>query len=212
MIIREALMTKLPAIDESEAPGLVLQMQAVGLTDDQFECLCRENNDLVFEMTAQGELIIMSAGGVETSWRNAIIARELGNWAKRDGNGLAFDSSGIFILPSGAKRAPDASWLSKSRWRSIRSENRRPFAHICPDFVVELRSPSDSVRYLSRKMEEYIRNGAGLGWLLDPIENVASIFRPGAEAERIKSPAILSGDPVLPGFKFDFTEILNPPE
>ena len=205
-------MARPPAIEEDLQIPLALNMRDVRLTDDQFAHLCSDNRDIHFEMTAQGELLIMPPAYSETGWRNAKITQHLGNWTDRDGTGLSFDSSAIFKLPNGAKRAPDGAWISKSRWRELPKEDRRKFAPICPDFVIELRSASDRLRDVRKKMEEYMSNGARLGWLLDPLENCATIYLPGKAPERVESPAILSGDPVLPGFRFDFREILNSPE
>jgi len=113
----------------------------------------------------------------------------------------------MFTLPTGAKRSPDGAWISKSRWDRLTEEEKDSFTRICPDFVIELRSKSDRLGKLKEKMEEYIANGARLGWLLDPLDNCAYVYRAGLSTERIESPTILTGDPVLPGFKFDFREI-----
>ena len=112
-----------------------------------------------------------------------------------------------FTLPNGAKRGPDAAWMSRERWNRIPEEQQEKLAPVCPDFVVELRSPSDRLSDVQAKMEEYIANGARLGWLLDPFDNCATIYRPGRPPERIENPTVIHGDPVLPGFHFDFREI-----
>jgi Uma2 family endonuclease len=122
---------------------------------------------------------------------------------------VCFDSSSEFTLPNGAKRAPDGSWIPKSRWDRLSKEEKETFTKICPDFVIELRSPSDRLADVEEKMEEYIANGAQLGWLLDPIENRATVYRPNESPKRIDSPSILTGEPVLTGFIFDFREILD---
>ena len=201
-------MARLPAIETDTAVRLVLNVQSIGLTDDQFLRFCSDNGDFRFEMTAQGELIIMPPAGGETGAQESKIIQRLANWAEQDGTGLCFSSNAGFVLPNGAKRSPDAAWIPKHRWIKLPKEERKKLAHICPDFVVELRSPSDRVSDTRGKMEEYIANGARLGWLLDPISNCAYIYRPGQSAERIESPTIIGGDPVLPGFKFDFREIV----
>src|SRR5438128_640728 len=110
--------------------------------------------------------------------------------------------------PNGAKRAPDVSWILRRRWNSLTEDGQESFSPICPDFVVEVRSPADRIHRLKAKMEEYVANGARLAWLLDPIENEACIYRPAQPVEEVHHPEILSGDPVLPGFRFDFREIL----
>jgi len=201
-------MARLPAIERDTSAVAVLDIHDVGLTDDQFLLLCRDNEALRFEISAQGELIIMSGGNPETDHKNAEITWQLGDWAKQDGTGVFFGSSGIFTLPNGAKRIPDGAWILKSRWHRFTKEERSKLPVICPDFVIELRSPSDRLRELHEKMEEYIENGAELGWLLDPIENRATIYRRGQPPETIDNPTIIGGDPLLAGFRFDFTEIL----
>ena len=200
-------MARSPVTETQTDFRLVLSVRSVGLTDDQFFRLCSDNRDLRIEMTAQKELIIMSPTNPKTGWRNAKITMRLGIWAEQDGTGVVFDSSAIFTLPNGAKRSPDASWIPKSRWNLVDDEDE--FHEICPDFVIELRSISDRLRDVEEKMEEYIANGSKLGWFLDPFKNRAVIYRPGQRPERIEDPGILSGDPVLPGFQFDFREILT---
>jgi Uma2 family endonuclease len=200
-------MARPPVIEAPTTFRIVLNVRSVGLTDDQFFQLCSDNRDLRIEMTAKKELIIMSPTNMETGRKNATINQRLSNWAEQDGRGYCFDSSEL-TLPNGAKRSPDACWIPKSRWNRLTKEEKEKFTEICPDFVLELRSSSDRLPDLQEKMEEYIANGAKLGWLLDPIENCAIIYRPGQAAERIDKPAILSGEPVLPGFKFDFNEIV----
>jgi len=198
-----------PATETDTAFRLVLSLRSVGLTDDQFFRLCSDNRDLRIEMTAQKELIIMSPTNPKTGWRNAKITARLVVWAEQDGTGVVFDSSAIFTLPNGAKRSPDASWIPKSRWNRLTEEEQEEFTEICPDFVIELRSISDRLRDVEEKMEEYMANGSKLGWFLDPYKNRAVIYRPGQRPEGIESPTILSGDPLLPGFKFDFREIVT---
>ena len=154
-------------------------------------------------------MVIMSPTKPRTGRRNAVIGGQLYNWTKSDGTGLSFDSNSLFTLPNGAKRSPDASWISKKRWRHLSDEERDSFCPICPDFVIELRSASDRLKNLKEKMEEYIANGARLGWLLDPFNRCAYIYRPNQPPEKVRNPARIGGDPVLPGFDFDFTEIVE---
>jgi Uma2 family endonuclease len=200
-------MARPPAIEAEAGFRVVLDVRSVGLTDDQFFRLCSDNHDLRIEMTAQKELIIMSPTNMETGRKNATINARLFNWAEQDGTGYCFDSSSELTLPNGAKRSPDACWIPKNRWNRLTKEEKEKFTEICPDFVIELRSTSDRLADVEEKMQEYIANGARLGWLLDPIENRAIIYRPDQSPECIEKPAVLSGDPVLPGFKFDFNEI-----
>jgi len=159
-------------------------------------------------MTAKGELTVMSPTNPETGRKNATITPRVWNWTMRDGTGVCFDSSSVFTLPNGAKRPPDGAWIPKSRWDRFAKEKKEQFTEICPDFVIELRSPSDRLADIEEKMEEYIAYGARLGWLLDPVENRATIYRPDQQPQRIDNPATVTGEAVLPGFNFDFKEIL----
>jgi Uma2 family endonuclease len=138
------------------------------INDDDFFEFCQANRDLRIERTKEGELIIMPPTGGETGGRNFELTGVFRNWVKSDGTGKGFDSSTCFTLPNGAMRSPDLSWVKLDRWNALTDEERKKFL-LCPDFVVELRSPSDIVDALKEKMEEYIENGAQLGWLIDPV-------------------------------------------
>lgn len=185
---------------EQEKPfAVALDLHSVGLTDEQFYQLCQDNEDLRLELTAEGELIIMPPTGGSTGSRNATITARITVWAEKDGTGLSFDSSTMFILPNGAKRSPDGSWVSRERWDALSQEERDKFVPLCPDFVLELRSPSDSLSFLQDKMDEYISNGAGLGFLLDAKAKRVYVYRPGQPVESLDNPRTLSGDPELPG-------------
>jgi Uma2 family endonuclease len=186
---------------------LVLDVHAVGLTDEQFFRLCLDNGELRFELTADGEMIIMPPTGSETGWQNAKITQRLGNWAEDDGTGLVFDSSTGFTLPNGSKRSPDASWIRRERWDALTREEQQWFAPICPDFVLELRSPSDDLATVQEKMLEYLANGAQLGLLLDPETRSVHIYRQGQPIEHLENPESLAGDPALPGFVLDTRDI-----
>jgi Uma2 family endonuclease len=188
-------------------PNLELKLD-IDLSDEQFFQLCQNNRDLKFERTADGDLIIMVPTGSETSKRNFDLAVQLGIWNRKTGLGVAFDSSGGFRLPNGADRSPDASWVRRERWDALTSEQKEKFAPLCPDFVVEIRSPSDALSKLQEKMREYIENGARLGWLLDRKNQQVEIYRPNQEVEILQSPKTLSGEDVLPGFVLDLSEIL----
>jgi len=181
--------------------ALSLNLQSVvDLTDEQFYQLCQNNHTLRFERTATGELIIMPPVGGETSNRNGRLTQQLFNWTDSDGTGIAFDSSGGFKLPNGSDRSPDAAWVTWERWNALTPEQKIRFAPLCPDFVVELLSPSDSLKDTQDKMREYRDNGARLGWLINRKSRQVEIYRPGEEVEVIDSPATLSGEMVLPGF------------
>ena len=179
------------------------------LTDDQFFELCQINRDLRIERTAQGGLSIMSPAGGDSSALNAEITIQLGTWAKRDGTGRTFDSSGGFVLPDGAVRSPDAAWVSRARLASLTAEQRMKFLPLCPDFVIELRSPTDSLPVLQDKMREYVENGARLGWLVDPPGGQVFVYRPDAPVERLVEPDSVSADPVLRGFRLEMDELRN---
>ena len=147
-----------------------------------------------------------------TGNQNAGITARVALWAEEDGSGVAFDSSAGFTLPNGAVRSPDASWILKSRLAELTEEQRQGFWHICPDFVIELRSSSDRLSVLRRKMEEYIENGARLGWLIDPLDPLCRVYvyRPNVSAEVLDRPETLSGEPELPGFKLDLKLVWQP--
>ncbi|MBG1267166.1 Uma2 family endonuclease [Nostoc sp. WHI] len=180
----------------------------IELTDEQFFQLCQNNRDLRLERTAEGELIIMPPTGWESGNRNSKLTQRLGNWADADGTGLTFDSSTGFKLPNGANRSPDASWVSQERLEALNPDPAR-FLPMAPDFAVELRSASDSLKSVQEKMQEYIDNGVRLGWLIDPQNQQVEIYRPGQDVEVLQSPTSLSGENVLPGFVLDLTQILS---
>ncbi|MGH2544342.1 MAG: Uma2 family endonuclease [Ardenticatenaceae bacterium] len=186
---------------------LRLDVESVGLTDEQFYRLCQDNPELRIELTANRELVIMSPTGSKTRWRNSRLNQRLANWAEQDGTGLSFDSSTGFTLPNGAKRSPDASWVRRAIWEALSEEEQEGFAPLCPDFVVELRSLGDDLSTLQNKMAEYIANGARLGWLLDPRHRRVYVYRPGQPVEHQDDPATIHGDPVLRGFVFQIREL-----
>jgi Uma2 family endonuclease len=179
------------------------------LTDEQFYYLCLANRDLRLELTAQGDLIVMPPAGGGTGKRNSDLNIELGLWNRAAKLGFVFDSSTGFKLPNGATRSPDASWVSKERWESLTPQQQEQFPPLCPDFVVELRSPSDAISQLRDKMQEYLTNGCRLGWLIDPQTQQVEIYRPNQAVEILQSPTTLSGEDVLPGFALDLTQIIS---
>ena len=148
------------------------------LTDELFTQLCQANPLMRLERSAEGELVIMAPAGMESSGRNLILTGQLFVWVQKTGLGKAFDSSAGFTLPNGAIRSPDASWITRERLNTLTREQRERFAPICPDFVAELRSPSDEVDILREKMEEYRECGARLGWLIDPWSRRVEIYGP----------------------------------
>jgi Uma2 family endonuclease len=183
------------------------------LTEDLMLELCGLNDELRIEVNARGELELMAPTHTDTGNRNNGISAYLYIWAESDNTGLTFDSSSGFTLPNGALRSPDASWVLKSRLAELPETERFKFSPICPDFVIELRSPSDRLRDIQAKMEEYLENGARLGWLIDPIDpnHRVYIYRPGVPVEVLEAPETLSGDPELSGFVLEMQRIWEPP-
>ncbi|PMB07918.1 hypothetical protein CEN40_17685 [Fischerella thermalis CCMEE 5205] len=189
--------------------ALILNLRpAIDLTDEQFFQLCQNNRDLRLERTAEGDLIIMPPTGWESRNRNAKLTARLELWTEADGTGLAFDSSTGFKLPNGANRSPDASWVRKERIEALNPDPAK-FLPMAPDFVVELRSASDSLEILQQKMQEYIGCGVRLGWLIDIQNQQVEIYRVGQKVEVLESPLSLSGEDVLPGFVLELKGILS---
>ena len=179
------------------------------LTDEQFEKICQANRDLKLERTAKGDLVIMALTGGDTGRRNIKLSARLENWSDESNLGVAFDSSTGFRLPNGAIRSPDAAWVRLDRWQALTSEQRQKFVPLCPDFVVELASPSDEVEDIREKMQEYLANGLQLGWLIAPATQTVEIYRPNQPIEILNQPATLSGENILPEFVLNLTGILT---
>ncbi len=177
------------------------------MTSDEFWEFCSKNPKLNAELTKEGEIIIMPPTGWETSDRNAELTTQLRIWAKKDKRGKTADSNGGFILPNGATRSPDSSWILKSRLETFSKEQLKKFLPLCPDFVVEMTSPSDSLSETQEKMLEYIENGAQLGWLIHSKTKQVFIYRLNEEVEMLENPIKVSGNPLLKGFELDLTEI-----
>ncbi|NET60430.1 MAG: Uma2 family endonuclease [Symploca sp. SIO2E6] len=178
------------------------------VTPEQFAALAASNRELRLEKGAGGELIVNPPTGWETGKRNSRISGQLDRWDEENENlGQVFDSSTGFILPNGATLSPDASWVSQKRWEALTPEQKGTFAHICPDFVVELRSASDTLKSLQEKMQEYLDNGAVLGWLIDPQHRKVEVYRLGSEVEVLSNPVELSGEEVLPGFRLNLRRV-----
>ena len=185
-----------------------IKIDALGELDDQhFFQLCRDNPELKFERNATGELIVMAPTGGETGRVNIQLAAELFNWNQRTDLGVCFDSSTGFKLPSGAERSPDLAWIKKSRWLVLTPKQREVFPPIAPDFVLELRSPSDNRVTLQAKMREYMANGVRLGWLIDRPNQQVEIYRPDRAVEGLTLPVTLDGENVLPGFRLELEPI-----
>jgi Uma2 family endonuclease len=182
--------------------GMVVDFSplATKVSDEEFAELCRLNPELQIERTSEGELVIVAPTGGKTGLRNAKLTLAFGLWAESTGTGQSFDSSTLFSLPNGARRSPDLSWIRNERWEALSPEQQEQFPPLCPDFMIELRSKTDSLKSLTEKMEEYVANGAQLGWLIDPFERKVHIYRPGMAAEILNDPETVSGEPLLKGF------------
>ncbi|MFB2875587.1 Uma2 family endonuclease [Floridanema aerugineum] len=198
----------LETVSPPEITPLVLQMSpAIEMTDEQFFNFCQQNQNYQIERTANGEITIMPPTGSETGNRNFDLIVQLGIWTRQNGTGIGFDSSAGFTLPNGAIKSSDAAWIKLEKWQSLTPEQQQKFAPICPDFIVELRSPSDNLQTLKDKLQEYIDNGTSLGLLIDRKNRQVYIYRPNAEIECLDNPATINCQPVLPGFILDLSTI-----
>jgi Uma2 family endonuclease len=193
--------------DDAYIPPELIALTHEPVTPEQFEELCREYRKLRLELTSTGELIVMPPAGSQTGRRNAHLTYQLEAWCRQDGTGVSFASCAGFTLPNGAIRSPDASWIKREKWDSLTEQQKERFGPFCPDFVAELSSPSDRLSELRNKMVEYMENGASLGWLIDPLKRQVYVYRPNEEVVILENPEIVSGDPLLPGFKLDLTQI-----
>jgi Uma2 family endonuclease len=179
------------------------------ITDRQFEQLCAQNQDTKFEMTSQGELIVMSPTGSESGRQNADLLTQISIWNRQTKLGVVFDSSTGFTLPNGAKRSPDVSWIEISRWNELTRKQKRGFAPIAPDLALELLSPNDRLQDTQQKMREYLKCGIKLGWLIDPDETRVEIYRLGKDLEILDSPRNLSGEDLMPGLVVELDEVFK---
>lgn len=182
---------------------LTIDVSAAGLTDDQFYSICRQNEVLRFEMTAQGDLIVMSPVGGVSGDREMWLGAKVWNWNDGAQLGKVFSSSTIFQLPNGAKRSPDVAWIALNRWAALSEAEQEKFPPLAPDFVIELRSRTDDLATLQAKMQEYLDNGVQLGWLFDPQNQQVEIYQPGQPVEVRSLPTQLSGADLLPGFSLE---------
>jgi Uma2 family endonuclease len=201
-------MTLTPIATSIEILPLVLRFPpAMEMDDDRFFEFCQLNEDLRVERNLNGELIIMPPTGGETGKRNFGLTGQMFMWTRQDDTGIGFDSSTGFTLPNGAVRSPDVAWIKKERWEAIDPEKRKKFPPVCPDFVIELKSTTDSLKILQEKMEEYIENGASLGFLIDADRKQVYVYRSNAPVECWNEPETLSGEPILRGFTLDLKQI-----
>jgi Uma2 family endonuclease len=184
-----------------EMPLPLVLRPPVPMSDEALLRFCEANQDYRIEREPDGEILVMTPANGETSQKNAYIVLELGLWARSNGSGTFFGPDGGFTLPDGSMRSPDAAWLSSPRWQALSREQRRKFLPLCPEFVVELRSPSDSVVDLEEKMQSWMDNGAKLGWLIDPDRLLVVVYRSGHEPEVLQSPEALEGEGPVAGFR-----------
>ncbi len=187
---------------------LTLDMRSadLALSEAEFYRLCQANRDMRLELTAEGHLILMPPTGWETGNRNISLSEQVSSWARKDGTGLAFDSSTGFRLPNGAVRSPDVAWVKRSRIEAVNPDPEK-FLPLCPDFAIELRSASDRLIDIQTKMQEYLDNGLLLGWLINPQDKTIEIYQQDTPAETRALSGIVSGDPVLPGLQLNLSEI-----
>ena len=194
-----------------ENPPVVLRTRpALEMDEEQFFEFCQLNRGWRIERSAEGDLEVMVPTGGETSNRNSSLNYQLTGWTLQDGTGVAFESNGSFILPNGAMRSPDASWVRRERLANLTPGQKQRFLPLCPDFVIELRSPSDPLAPIEAKMREYMENGARLGWLIDPVECNVHVYKPNEPVELLGNPDRLSGEPALPGFVLGLKPIWEP--
>jgi Uma2 family endonuclease len=194
-------------IQTESVPLRVNLLDSSEMTTAEFYAFCQANQDLRIERSATGDVIVRPPAVSDTGNRNLKIAQQLANWADADGTGEAFDSSAGFTLPNGATRSSDAAWVRLDRWNALTETEQASFAPLCPDFVVELRSSSDALSGLKAKMEEYLANGASLGWLIDRKTRQVHIYRRNQEPEILENPDRVCGDPQLPGFVLQMARI-----
>lgn len=181
-----------------------------GLSDEEFWELCRRNPDLRIERDADGTLILMPPTGGHSGIRNSRLTRYMDEWAEQDQRGFSFDSNTMFELPNGANRMPDGAWIEAERFLSLSSSEQKGIVPLAPDFVIELRSPSDSLADLKDKMLEYVENGVRLGWLIDPRTETVTIYREDGTSETLDEPDRITADAVVDGFSLDLTRIWDP--
>jgi len=179
---------------------VVLNLENVDLSDEQFYRLCQVNRDWQFERTAKGEIVIMSPVGGVSGNREASLITDVNLWNRQTQLGIVFSSSTIFRLPNGGDRSPDVAWVRLERWSALTEEEQEKFPPICPDFVIELRSRTDAIQPLREKMQEYLNSGLQLGWLINPQQQQVEIYRRDRTVEIVQFPVSLSGEDVLPGF------------
>ncbi len=186
-------------------PDIILPLSGLnydGMSDDEFFEFCAGNKNTRIERDSNRQIILMPPTGSLTDRHNVKIVTQLEIWSEKEKTGVAFGSSGGFTLPDDAVFSPDAAWMRKEKWNNIPKNDKQKFAHVCPDFVIELKSPSDNLKYLTNKMQKWIENGCALGWLINPDNKTVFIYRKDGTVDKITGfDNILSGEDVLRGFE-----------
>ena len=177
------------------------------MDNDEFFGLCARNPDLRIEREANGEILILALAGAETAYRSSDLNAQLALWAKRDGRGTTCGSNTDFILPDGAALSPYACWILNSRLAKFSKEQKRRFLPLCPDFIVELTSPTDRLPRVKAKMREWIDNGAQFGWLIDADRRTIHVYRPGREPEELANLDHIDGEGPVEGFRLELNDI-----
>jgi Uma2 family endonuclease len=195
-------------LPEQALPAKLTLNPELRMSDDEYFDFCMANPDVRFERTAQGEIVIVPPAGGESDYQCLELGAQLRNWARHDGRGKAFGATTEFILHTGAALSPDAAWVSKGRLSKLPKSQLRKFLPVCPEFVVEVMSPSDRLKPAIEKMQDWMRGGVELAWLIDGDSQTVYIFRAGAsEAEKRTGIATLGGEGPVAGFELDLTDI-----
>lgn len=194
----------LPDIKGSKTLGIELDPL---MDDDRYFDFCQQNPKLRIERTAEGKIVIMPPVGFDSQDQEFQVGRQLGDWADKDGRGRACGPTAEFILPNRAGRAPDASWVSYSQLRKLTEDERSKFPHLCPEFIIEVKSPSDRTKALKAKMREWLENGVQLAWLIDGRTRTVTIYRPGREPEELADPAVVVGEGPIKGFRLKMSKV-----
>ncbi|NDU94187.1 Uma2 family endonuclease [Spirosoma terrae] len=179
------------------------------MNDDEFFRFCQDNPDLKFERRKNGDIVFMGITGSETAANNSELNADFVIWNRQAQFGKVFDSSGGFTLPDTSIMSPDVAVVEGSRWNALTLDQRKTFAPICPDFILELRSQSDRLKDCFEKMDDWMANGCRLGWLIDLTNQLTYIYRPGQERQEVNGLELLSGEDVLPGFSLDLARLVD---
>ena len=202
------------ALEAVMQPTLPMQRMRIQLqdplSDAAFQALCAKNEGLSIEQNPDGTLTIMSPTGGLSSARNSVITQYLGQWSEDEKKGISFDSNGMFELPTGSIRAPDAAWVRRDRFASLSQDEQAGVVPLAPDFVIELRSPTDPLDALKNKMNEYTRAGVQLGWLIDPETETVSIYQPDTRVATLDRPDTVTADEVVDGFVLPMARVWDP--